>query len=43
MSRNIDYNRSKLAVFASYISPHRGAFALPNYVLDILREEESAR
>ena len=28
MSRNIDYNRSKLAVFASYISPHRGAFAL---------------
>ena len=28
MSRNIDFNRSKLAVFASYIYPHRGAFAL---------------
>ena len=28
MSRTIDYNRSKLAVFASYIYPHRGAFAL---------------
>ena len=28
MSRNIDYNRSKLAVFASYIYPHRTAFAL---------------
>ena len=28
MSRNIDFNRPKLAVFASYIYPHRGAFAL---------------
>ena len=28
MSRNNDFNRSKLAVFASYIYPHRGAFAL---------------
>ena len=28
MSRNDDFNRSKLAVFASYIYPHRGAFAL---------------
>ena len=28
MNRNIDFNRSKLAVFASYIYPHRGAFAL---------------
>ena len=28
MNRSIDFNRSKLAVFASYIAPHRGAFAL---------------
>ena len=28
MNRNIDFNRPKLAVFASYIYPHRGAFAL---------------
>ena len=28
MDRNIDFNRPKLAVFASYIYPHRGAFAL---------------
>lgn len=28
MNRTIDFNRSKLAVFASYIAPHRGAFAL---------------
>ena len=28
MSRTIDYSRSKLAVFASYIFPHRAAFAL---------------
>ena len=28
MNRSIDFNRSKLAVFASYIVPHRGAFAL---------------
>ena len=28
MNRTVDFNRSKLAVFASYIVPHRGAFAL---------------
>ena len=28
MNRTVDFNRSKLAVFASYIAPHRGAFAL---------------
>ena len=28
MNRTIDFNRSKLVVFASYIAPHRGAFAL---------------
>ena len=28
MNRNIDFSRPKLAVFASYIYPHRGAFAL---------------
>ncbi|MBO5638682.1 MAG: ABC transporter ATP-binding protein [Oscillospiraceae bacterium] len=28
MNRSIDFNRSKLAVFASYIAPHRDAFAL---------------
>ena len=28
MNRNIDFNRPKLAVFASYIYPHCGAFAL---------------
>ena len=28
MNRSIDFSRSKLAVFASYIAPHRGAFAL---------------
>lgn len=28
MNRNIDFSRSKLSVFASYIYPHRGAFAL---------------
>ena len=28
MNQTVDFNRSKLAVFASYIVPHRGAFAL---------------
>ena len=28
MNSNIDFNRSKLNIFASYIVPHRGAFAL---------------
>ena len=28
MNRSIDYNNSKLKIFASYIVPHRGAFAL---------------
>ena len=28
MNRNIDFSRSKLSIFASYIYPHRAAFAL---------------
>ena len=40
MNRNIDFSRPKLAVFASYIYPHRGAFALPNYVQKLLEAME---